>query len=282
MKQVRLNNGVMMPSIGFGVYLIPQNETERAVTDALEIGYRMIDTASSYFNEKEVGDAVRNSGIKREELFITTKLWVQDYEYDDALRAFEKSMKLLGLDYLDLYLLHKPYGNYYSAWRAVERLYKEGRIRAIGVTSFPDERLLDMMLHNEIKPMVNQIETNPIHQQKASNAFLCREGIQHEAWAPFAEGKGDIFNHPLLKAISKQHRKSIGQVILRWLNQRNVVVIPKTVHKERMAENFDIFSFTLTDKEMSIISELDTGASLIYDAADLPTVRFISTHKIHD
>ncbi len=263
MKQVRLNNGVTMPSVGFGVFQIPRNETGRAVADALEAGYRLIDTASSYFNEKEVGDTVRSSGIKREELFITTKLWVQDYEYDDALRAFDKSMKLLGLDYLDLYLLHKPYGNYYAAWRAVERLYKEGRIRAIGVTSFPDERLLDLMLHNQIKPMVNQIETNPVYQQEASHAFLCREGIQHEAWAPFAEGKGDIFNQPLLKALAQRHGKSVGQVILRWLNQRQVVVIPKTVRKERMIENLDIFNFTLSAEEMSAIAGLDTGTSLI-------------------
>lgn len=282
MKQVRLNNGVTMPSIGFGVFQIPQNETERAVTDALEVGYRMIDTASSYFNEKEVGNAVRNSGIKRKELFITTKLWVQDYEYDDALRAFDHSMKLLELDYLDLYLLHKPYGNYYSAWRAVERLYKEGSIRAIGVTSFPDERLLDLILHNQIKPMVNQIETNPIYQQEASHTFLSREGIQHEAWAPFAEGKGNIFSHPVLKNIAQHHGKSVGQVILRWLNQRNVVVIPKTIRKERMIENFDIFNFTLSEIEMNTIAGLDTGASLIHDVMDLPTVKFISTHKIHD
>lgn len=282
MKQVRLNNGVMMPSIGFGVFQIPPSETARAVADALEAGYRMIDTASSYFNEKEVGDAIRESGVKREELFVTTKLWVQDYEYDDALRAFDQSLQLLGLDYLDLYLLHKPYGNYYAAWRAVERLYREGRIRAIGVTSFPDERLLDLLLHNEIKPMVNQIETNPIYQQEASHAFLGSEGIQHEAWAPFAEGKGDIFNNPVLRAIAQQHGKSVGQVILRWLNQRNVVVIPKTVRKERMIENINIFDFTLSDAEMNAIAGLDTGKSLIHDVTDLPTVKFISTHKIHD
>lgn len=282
MKQVRLNNGVRMPSIGFGVFQIPRDETERAVTDAIEVGYRMIDTAASYFNEKEVGDAVRNSGISRKELFITTKLWVQDYEYDDALRAFDKSMNLLGLDYLDLYLLHKPYGNYYAAWRAVERLYKEGRIRAIGVTSFPDERLLDLMLHNEIKPMVNQIETNPIYQQKESNSFLCREGIQHEAWAPFAEGKGDIFNHSVLKTIAQRHGKSVGQVILRWLNQRNVVVIPKTVRKERMIENFNIFDFSLSDEQMSTIARLGTGTSLIQDVMDLSTVKFITTYTIHN
>lgn len=280
MKQVRLNNGVMMPSIGFGVFQIPPSETAQAVADALEAGYRMIDTASSYFNEKEVGDAIRESGVKREELFVTTKLWVQDYEYDDALRAFEQSMQLLGLDYLDLYLLHKPYGNYYAAWRAVERLYREGRIRAIGVTSFPDERLLDLILHNEIKPMVNQIETNPVYQQEASHAFLCSEGIQHEAWAPFAEGKGDIFNNLALRAIAQQHGKSVGQVILRWLNQRKVVVIPTTVRKERMIENFNIFDFTLSDVEMNAIAGLDTGKSLIHDVTDLPTVKFISTYKM--
>ena len=237
MKEVRLNNGVMMPAIGFGVYQIPESDTERCVSDALETGYRMIDTASSYFNEKQVGDALRRSGLRREDVFVTTKLWVQDYEYDDALRAFDKSMSQLRLDYLDLYLLHKPYGNYYAAWRAVERLYKEGRIRAVGVTSFSDERLQDLFLHNEVKPMVNQIETNPFFQQHRSNAFLRQEGIQHEAWAPFAEGQRGIFNNPTIKAIADRHGKTVAQVILRWLNQRDVVVIPKSVSKERMTEN---------------------------------------------
>lgn len=282
MKQVRLNNGVMMPSIGFGVFQIPQNETEHAVTNALEVGYRMIDTASSYFNEKEVGDAIRNSGLKREELFITTKLWVQDYEYDDALRAFEKSMKLLGLDYLDLYLLHKPYGNYYSAWRAVERLYQEGCIRAIGVTSFSNERLQDLFLHNEVKPAVNQLETHPFFQQKAANRFLQCEGIQHEAWAPFAEGQNNIWNNPVLKAIAERRGRTVANVILRWLNQRGVVVIPKSIRRERMIENLKIFDFTLTDGEMQAIAELDTGKSPIYDDMDLPTVKGIGLHKIHD
>ena len=243
MKEVRLNNGVMMPAVGFGVYQIPEADTERCVSDALETGYRMIDTASSYFNERQVGDALRNSGLRREDVFVTTKLWVQDYEYDDALRAFDKSMNLLGLDYLDLYLLHKPYGNYYAAWRAVERLYKEGRVRAIGVTSFSSERLQDLFLHNEVKPMVNQIETNPLFQQRQANDFLRQEGIQHEAWAPFAESQRDIFNNPTIRAIADRHGKTTGQVILRWLNQRGVVVIPKSVRKERMAENFNIFDF---------------------------------------
>lgn len=282
MKTVRLNNGVMMPAIGFGVFQIEPKDTERAVSDALEVGYRMIDTASSYFNEAEVGSAIRNSGIRREELFITTKLWVQDYEYDDALRAFDRSMKLLGLDYLDLYLLHKPYGNYYAAWRAVERLYKDGRIRAIGVTSFSSERLQDLFLHNEVKPMVNQLETHPFFQQKEANDFLKREGIQHEAWAPFAEGQKDIFNNPFIKAIADRHNKTAGNVILRWLNQRGVVVIPKSVRKERMVENLDIFDFTLTDEEMQAMATLDEGRSPIYDDMDLATTRYIGTHRIHD
>ena len=281
MKEVRLNNGVMMPAIGFGVYQIPESDTEHCVSDALEVGYRMIDTASAYFNEKQVGDALRHSGLRREDVFVTTKLWVQDYEYDDALRAFDKSMGLLGLDYLDLYLLHKPYGNYYAAWRAVERLYKEGRIRAIGVTSFSNERLQDLFLHNKVKPMVNQIETNPFFQQREANTFLRQEGIQHEAWAPFAEGQRDIFSNPTLISIADRHGKSSGQVMLRWLNQRGVVVIPKSVRKERMAENFNIFDFTLTDEEMNRIAVLDTKKSPIYDDQDLPTVRGIGLHKIH-
>ena len=281
MKEVRLNNGVMMPAVGFGVYQIPVEETERCVSDALEVGYRMLDTASSYFNERQVGDALRRSGLRREQVFVTTKLWVQDYEYDDALRAFDLSMKNLGLDYLDLYLLHKPYGNYYAAWRAVERLYREGRIRAIGVTSFSSERLQDLFLHNEVKPMVNQIETNPLFQQREANAFMRQEGIQHEAWAPFAEGRRDIFNNPTVKAIADRHGKTTAQVMLRWLNQRGVVVIPKSVSKARMAANLDIFDFTLDDGEMRRMAVLDAGKSPIYDDQDLPTVRGIGLHKIH-
>lgn len=282
MKEVRLNNGVMMPAIGFGVFQVPEKETERVVSDALETGYRMIDTAASYFNEQQVGNAIRQSGLKREDLFITTKLWVQDHEYDDTLRAFDTSMKKLGLDYLDLYLIHKPYGNYYAAWRAMERLYREGRIRAIGVTSFSSERLQDLFLHNEVKPAVNQLETHPFFQQQAANTFLQQEGIQHEAWAPFAEGQNDIFNHPVLKAIAGKYGKTVGNVILRWLNQRNIVIIPKSVRKERMAENLNIFDFTLSDEEMATIAGLDTGRSPIYDDMDLPTVKGIGLHKIHE
>lgn len=282
MKEVRLNNGVTMPAVGFGVFQVAPEETERVVSEALETGYRLIDTAASYFNERQVGDAIRHSGIRREELFVTTKLWVQDYEYDDALRAFDRSMELLGLDYLDLYLLHKPYGNYYAAWRAAERLYREGRVRAIGVTSFSSERLQDLFLHNEVKPAVNQLETHPFFQQREAAAFLAAEGIQHEAWAPFAEGRNGLFAHPVLTAIADAHGRSVAAVVLRWLNQRGVVVIPKSVRRERMAENLDIFGFTLTDAEMQAIATLDTGHSPIYDDTDLPTVRGIGTHTIHD
>lgn len=282
MKEVRLNNGITMPAVGFGVFQIPAGETERVVSDAIETGYRLIDTASAYFNEEQVGSAIRHSGVKREDFFVTTKLWVQDYEYDDALRAFDRSMKKLGLDYLDLYLLHKPYGNYYAAWRAAERLYREGRVRAIGVTSFSSERLQDLFLHNEVKPAVNQIETHPFFQQQAAHDFLAAEGIQHEAWAPFAEGKSGIFNHPVLTAIARRHGCGVGTVVLRWLNQRGIVVIPKTVSRTRMAENLACLGISLTGGEMQAIAALDTGRSPIYDDMDLATVRGIGTHRIHD
>ena len=282
MKEVRLNNGVMMPAIGFGVYQIAPSDTERCVLDALEAGYRMIDTAAAYGNEREVGAAIRASGLKREEVFITSKLWVQDYEYDDALRAFDRSAKLLGFDTVDLYLLHKPYGNYYAAWRALERIYKEGRIRAIGVTSFSNERLQDLFLHNEVKPALNQLETHPFFQQRAAEKFLHEEGIVHEAWAPFAEGQNNLFSNPVLADIAAAHGKTIAQVVLSWLNQRNVVVIPKSVRAERMRENIDIFDFTLTSDEMAAIAALDTGKSPIYDDMDLATVRAIGTLRIHD
>lgn len=282
MREFTLYNGVRMPAMGFGVYQIPPEDTERCVSDALEVGYRMIDTAASYFNEAQVGAALRNSGIRREELFVTTKLWVQDYETDDALRAFDASMARLGLDYLDLYLLHKPYGNYYAAWRVAERLYKGGRVKAIGLTSFSSERLQDLLLHNEIKPMVNQLQTNPWYQQPQARAWLAGENIQMEAWAPFAEGKNDIFHNPVLAEIARAHGKSVAQVILRWLNQLNIAVIPKSLRKERMAENFAIFDFTLSESEMARIGSLDTGTDPIYDDQDLETTKVIGTYRIHD
>lgn len=282
MKEVRLNNGVVMPAIGFGVFQIPKEDTKRCVLDALEVGYRSIDTAASYFNEREVGEAIRESGLPRESIFVTTKLWVQDYEYDDALRALDKSLSELGLDTVDLVLLHKPYGNYYAAWRALERFYREGRIRAIGVTSFSDERLQDLFLHNEVKPMVNQIETHPFRQQEKSNAFLKAEGIVHETWAPFAEGQKGVFTNPVLTKIVQAHGKSVAAVILRWLNQRGVVVIPKSVRRERMVESLNILDFTLTPEEMAAIATINEEKSPIYDENDLATVRGIGLHKIHD
>ncbi|WP_418580988.1 aldo/keto reductase [Megasphaera sp.] len=268
MEFVTLNNGIKMPKLGYGVYQTAPNDTERAVSDALEIGYRLIDTAAAYDNEQGVGAAIRQSGIPREDLFVTTKLWVQDHGYDNTLRAFDTSMKKLGLDYLDLYLIHKPYGDYYGAWRAMEKLYKEGRIRAIGVTSFWNERLADLANMNEVKPAVNQIETNVWDQKWSEDAFMKEIGIQHEAWAPFAEGNNDVFRTPLLQKIGEKYGKTVGQVMLRWLLQRDIAVIPKSVRKERMQENFDVFDFELTPADMEAIRTLDTGKSTIYDEMD--------------
>lgn len=272
-----------MPMIGFGVFQVnDQKQCQQAVEDAIAVGYRSIDTAASYMNEEAVGAAIKTSGVKREELFVTTKLWVQDHEYDDTLRAFDTSMSKLGLDYLDLWLIHKPYGNYYAAWRAMEKLYKEGRIRAIGVTSFSNDRLLDLALHNEVRPAVNQIETHPFFVQEAANQFMKKEQIQHEAWAPFAEGHNDIFHNTVLTEIAQTHGKTVGQVILRWHLQRGVVVIPKSIHKERMVENISVFDFALSADEMARISALDMGRSAAYDDQDPENTRWIGTMKIHN
>lgn len=258
MKEVRLNNGVMMPAIGFGLFQVPVNETERVVTDALETGYRMFDCAASYFNEKQLGEAIRRSGIRREELFITTKLWVQDYEYEDALKAFDKSMKLLGLDYLDLYLLHKPYGNYYAAWRAAEKLYREGLVKAIGVTSFSSERLQDLYLHNEIRPAVNQLQCNVLCQQEGIQKYLSATGTRMMAWGPLGgQGSDSVIKNPLLGQIGSRYGKTASQVALRWLVQRGIAAIPKSTRRERMEQNIGIFDFTLSDAEMKQIASLN-------------------------
>ncbi|MFR7417765.1 aldo/keto reductase [uncultured Megasphaera sp.] len=282
MEFVTLNNGIKMPKLGYGVYQTDPADTERAVSDALEVGYRLIDTAAIYGNEEGVGAAIRQSGIAREDLFITTKLWVQDHGYDNTLRAFDASMKRLGLDYLDLYLIHKPYGDYYGAWRAMEKLYKEGRIRAIGVTSFWNERLADLANMNEVKPAVNQIETNVWDQKWSEEAFMKEIGIQHQAWAPFAEGNNDIFRTPLIQKIAETYGKTVGQVMLRWLLQRDIVAIPKSVRKERMQENFDIFDFELTSKDMEALRTLDTGKSTIYDEMDPHVAMNIGKVTFHD
>ena len=269
MKTIKLNNGVEMPVIGFGVYQIPDAaQCEKAVSEALEVGYRLIDTASAYVNEAAVGAAVKTSGIPREELFITTKLWVQDAGYDNAMRAFDKSMKRLGLDYLDLYLIHQPFGDYYGSWRAMEKLYHEGLIRAIGVCNFYPDRLVDLCDHNEIVPAIDQIETHPLFQRHEEHTLMMERGIVHQAWASFAEGRGDMFQNPVLKEIGAAYGKSVAQVILRWLIQRNVVVIPKSVHKERMAENFNVFDFELNESDMERIATLDTGKGLFMNHRD--------------
>jgi diketogulonate reductase-like aldo/keto reductase len=272
-----------MPAIGFGVFQVfDQKVALQAVSDALEVGYRHIDTAATYMNEEAVGAAVRESGLRREDVFVTSKVWVQDHGYDETLRAFDTTMRKLGLDYLDLYLIHKPYGDYYATWRALEHLYHERRIRAIGVTSFWNERLQDLFLHNEVKPAVNQVETNVWYQQRDTEDFLRSEGIQMQAWAPFAEGNGDVFHNTVLQQIARKHGVTTGQVQLRWLNQRGIVALPKTVHKERMRENLDIFGFTLDESDLQAIVTLDTGRSTIYDDKDLATVRGIGTFKFHD
>jgi diketogulonate reductase-like aldo/keto reductase len=281
MEFVALNNGVKMPILGFGVFQIPDPAAcEQAVLDAISVGYRSIDTAASYGNEESVGRAIAASGVYRKELFITTKLWIQSQGYEGTLLAFEQSMQKLGLDYLDLYLIHQPYGDVFGAWRAMEKLYKEGRIRAIGISNFQPDRVVDLMVHTEIVPAVNQVETHPFQQQIANQAFMQENNIQIECWAPFAEGKNGMFTNELLGAIAAKHNKSIAQVILRWLVQRDVVTIPKTVSRERMVENFNIFDFQLSEAEMAQIQTLDTQTSSFFDHRDPVMVKWLGERKL--
>ncbi|MEK5464155.1 aldo/keto reductase [Paenibacillus sp. FSL P2-0136] len=269
MQTVTLNNGVKMPILGFGVYQIPDaEECENAVYEALSAGYRLIDTASGYLNEEAVGRAIKRSGIPREELFITTKLWIQDAGYESAKLSFAKSLKKLGLDYLDLYLIHQPFGDYYGAWRAMEELYHEGKIRAIGVSNFLPDRLMDLIVHNKVVPAVNQVETHPFFQQTDNAAFMKEQGVQIESWGPFAEGRYNLFSNEVLTGIAAKHNKSVAQVVLRWLIQRDIVAIPKSVRKERIVENFDIFNFELSADDMTQIALLDTGESLFFSHRD--------------
>ena len=274
-----LNNGVEMPVLGFGVYQVEETVCEQCVCDAIAAGYRSIDTASAYINERAVGRAIRRSGVPREELFITTKLWVQDAGYESAKRAFAKSLERLQLDYLDLYLIHQPFGDVYGSWRAMEELYREGAVRAIGVSNFQPDRLVDLILHNEVVPAVNQVETHPFCQQTEAAAVMASEGVQIESWAPFAEGRNNLFGNGTLVSLAAKYRKSVAQVVLRWLIQRGVVVIPKSVRPERMAENIDVFDFHLAPEDMALIATLDTRRSCFLSHRDPETVKWLGTMK---
>jgi 2,5-diketo-D-gluconate reductase A len=281
MQTVLLNNGVGMPLLGFGVFQVTNvGECERGVYEAIRTGYRLIDTAASYGNEVEVGKGIKRSGLAREDLFITTKLWIQDTGYESTKKAFEKSLKRLQLDYLDLYLIHQPYGDIYGSWRAMEELYREGRMRAIGVSNFQPDRVMDLIIHNKVVPAVNQIETHPFCQQIESQKFLQENNVQIESWGPFAEGKNNIFKNELLLSIAGKYKKSNAQVILRWLTQRKVVAIPKSVRKERIEENFNIFDFELSAEDMDAIAALDTKKSLFFDHRDPAMVKWLATRKL--
>lgn len=270
-----------MPILGFGVFQIPDaEECEKSVLDAINAGYRLIDTAAAYMNEKAVGNVIRKSKVPREEFFVTTKLWVQDAGYESARKAFENSLKLLQLDYLDLYLIHQPYGDVHGAWRAMEELYQEGKIRAIGVSNFQPDRLMDLIIFNKVVPAVNQIETHPFCQQIETARFLQENKVQIESWGPFAEGKNNIFKNELLLSIAGKYGKTVAQVILRWLIQRNVVVIPKSVHKERITENFDVFDFELKNDDMDAIATLDTNTSSFLDHRDPNIVKWLGGYKL--
>jgi 2,5-diketo-D-gluconate reductase A len=276
MQTVTLNNGVAMPLLGFGVYQMSDAECEASVREALKAGYRLIDTAASYGNEAAVGRALRASGVAREELFVTTKLWINDATYEGAKHAFQRSLDRLQLDYLDLYLIHQPYHDVHGAWRAMQELHEAGRIRAIGVSNFQPDRVMDLMLHHRVKPAVNQIETHPFCQQHDAARFLADNGIQPESWGPFAEGRNGIFGNAVLKGIAARHGKSVAQVILRWLTQRGIVAIPKSVHPRRIAENFAIFDFELAAADMDAIRQLDQGSSAFFDHRDPAMVKSLS------
>ena len=280
MEYVILNNGVEMPILGLGVYQVPPEQTEEAVTAALAAGYRSLDTAAAYQNEDAVGRAVRNSGIARNELFITTKLWIQDNGEATTQRAFDTSLQYLGMEYVDLYLIHQPFGDVYGEWRVMEKIHNDGGARAIGVCNFSSDRLVDLIIHNEVTPAVNQIETNPYYQRIVENQLMSDHGVRHESWAPFAEGKNNLFSDPTLTEIAAAHEKSIAQVVLRWLIQRGVVVIPKSVQPDRMAENMDVFGFELSPQEMASIADLDTGKSLFFDHRDPEAVSRLSGVKL--
>ena len=263
-----LSNGVKMPQLGYGVYQVTKEECERCVLDALRAGYRLIDTAQSYFNEEEVGSAIKKSGVPREEIFLTTKVWIENYGYDECKASIEESMRKLQTDYLDLLLLHQPFADYYGAWRALEEYYEAGKIRAIGISNFYPDRMIDIATFARIKPMINQVEIHPYHQQEESKKWHDKYGIQLEAWAPFGEGRGDMFTDPMLSEIGAKYGKTVAQVILRWHLQRGIVIIPKSVHYERMVENFNVFDFELSADDMEKIATLDKEQSAFFSHYD--------------
>ena len=268
MEFTTLYNGVRMPMLGYGVYQVTKDECERCVLDALSVGYRHIDTAQSYFNEEEVGAAIRKSGVPREEIFITSKVWIEHYGYEECRASVLESQRRLGVDYIDLMLLHQPFADYYGAYRALEDLYDEGKLRAIGISNFYPDRMVDIASFARIKPMVNQIETHPLNQRVEDHKWMEKYGVQHEAWASFGEGKGGLFTNPVLSGIGAKYGKSAAQVMLRWALQRNIVVLPKSTHKERMIQNLDVFDFALTDGDMAAIAELDTKTSAFFSHTD--------------
>jgi 2,5-diketo-D-gluconate reductase A len=280
MQNVKLNNGVEIPILGFGVFQVTDpSECERCVVDAIQTGYSHIDTAASYRNEEAVGRGIRQSGVAREKLFITTKLWIQSNGYEGTLKAFENSLKRLQLDYIDLYLIHQPFGDVYGEWRAMEELYQQGKVRAIGLSNFPPDRIMDLMIHNKITPAVNQIEVNPFHQQIDTQKFLEDNRVQVEAWAPFAEGRNNIFHNELLLSIAAKHQKSVAQVILRWLVQRGIIALSKSIRKERMMENISVFDFELSTEDIAVITTVDTKTSSFFDHRNPEMVKWLGERK---
>lgn len=279
---VELRNGLEMPLLGFGVFQMSDEDTEQSVVDAIEVGYRLIDTATSYMNEEAVGRGIARSGIPREQLFVTSKLWVTQATYEGAKAGYQRSLDKLGLDYLDLYLLHQPFGDVYGAWRALEEIYEIGAVKAIGVSNFNPARLMDFCIGNNVKPMVNQIETHPFHQQNVAHELMAAEGIVHQGWAPFAEGKEGLFTNEVLAAIGAKYGKSVGQVVLRWNIQRGVAAIPKSVRKERIAENFDIFDIELDQDDLEKIANLNRDSPLFVDHDDPNFVKMLFSRELPD